>query len=142
MNRSVALALATVLSAGWALTQAAEKKAIKPYPLDTCAVSEEKLGSMGEAFVFAYEGQQVKLCCKSCQKDFNRDPKKYLAKIDEAAKRVKKYQAKTCVISGEPLRADAPASIYQGQEFKFCCTNCQKKFDQEPAKYAGRLPKS
>ena len=55
---------------------------------------------------------------------------------------MKKYPAKTCVISGEPLGEDAPASIYKGQEFKFCCKNCQKKFDKEPAKFADKLPKS
>jgi len=62
----------------------------KPYPLDTCAVSGEKLGgSMGEPYVFVYEGQEVKLCCKSCLKDFNKEPAKFVKKIDEAAAKPK-----------------------------------------------------
>ena len=63
---------------------AAEAKA-KPYPLKTCVVSDEKLGEMGEPYVFTHEGQEIKLCCKSCLKDFNKNPKKYLKKMGEAA---------------------------------------------------------
>ncbi len=60
---------------------AADKKAAKAYPLDKCIVSDEKLGEMGEPFVFVHEGQEIKLCCKSCQKDFKKDPAKYLKKL-------------------------------------------------------------
>ena len=65
---------------------AEEKKAekAKPYPLDKCIVSDEKLGGMGKPFVFTYEGQEIKLCCKSCQKDFKKDPAKYLKKMKDA----------------------------------------------------------
>jgi YHS domain-containing protein len=65
----------------------AAEPAPKPYPaaLTTCPVSGEKLGEMGKPYVFVYQGQEVKLCCKNCLKDFNKDPAKYLAKIKEAA---------------------------------------------------------
>jgi len=53
----------------------------KPYTLDTCIVSDEKLGEMGEPFVTSYKGQQVKMCCKACNKDFTKNPDKYLKKI-------------------------------------------------------------
>jgi YHS domain-containing protein len=54
------------------------------YPLTTCVVSGEKLGEMGEPFVHVHEGTTVKFCCKSCLKDFNEDPEKYIAMIKEA----------------------------------------------------------
>ena len=60
---------------------AADTKKAKAYPLDKCIVSDEKLGEMGEPFVFVHEGQEIKLCCKSCQKDFQKDPAKYLSKL-------------------------------------------------------------
>ena len=60
-----------------------DKKA-KPYPLDKCIVSDEKLGGMGKPFVFTYEGQEIKLCCKSCQKDFKKEPAKYIKKLEQA----------------------------------------------------------
>jgi hypothetical protein len=53
----------------------------KPYTLDVCVVSDEKLGSMGEAVVFVHEGQEIKLCCKSCKPDFEKEPAKFLAKL-------------------------------------------------------------
>jgi len=55
--------------------------AAKPYKLKTCIVSDEKLGEMGEPVVFTYEGQEIKLCCKSCRKAFDKDPAKYLKKL-------------------------------------------------------------
>ena len=61
-----------------------KKEEVKPYKLDTCIVSGEKLGEMGEPFVFAHEGQEIKLCCKSCKKKFDKDPAKFLKKLTES----------------------------------------------------------
>lgn len=55
-----------------------------PDLLKTCPVSGEKLGEMGKPFAFTYKDQEVKLCCKGCKKDFDKDPKKYIAKIRAA----------------------------------------------------------
>jgi len=52
-----------------------------PYPLDTCLVSGEKLGSMGKPPEIIHDGRQIKFCCKSCIPDFNEDPAKYLSKL-------------------------------------------------------------
>jgi len=57
----------------------------KPDQLTTCPVSGEKLGEMGKPYVFTYQGQEVKLCCSGCKKDFDKDPAKYLKKIQDAA---------------------------------------------------------
>ena len=39
-------------------------KAVKPYPLDVCLVSDEAFGGdMGEPHVLVENGQEVKLCC-------------------------------------------------------------------------------
>ena len=56
----------------------------KPDPLKTCVVSGDTLGSMGKPYVFVYEGQEIKLCCKTCKADFDKDPSKYV-KIIQAA---------------------------------------------------------
>jgi YHS domain-containing protein len=58
----------------------------KPYPLTTCVVSGEKLGEMGAPYVLTHEGREVKLCCKSCLKDFNKEPAKFVKKIEAAEK--------------------------------------------------------
>ena len=54
-------------------TEQAEAK-VTPYTLDYCVVSGEKLGSMGEAHVFVYQGQQIKQCCDNCEPKFRKDP--------------------------------------------------------------------
>jgi YHS domain-containing protein len=58
-----------------------------PDLLTTCPVSGEKLGEMGKPLVFTYKDQEVKLCCKGCKKDFDKDPEKYLKLIRAADKK-------------------------------------------------------
>lgn len=67
-------------------------QAVAAYPLVNCVVSGDKLedGDMGPPInhVFKQEGKPdrlVRLCCKSCVKDFNKDPDKFLKMIDDAA---------------------------------------------------------
>ena len=55
--------------------------AANSYPLSTCVVSGEALGSMGQPIVIDHEGVEVRLCCKGCVKKFNDDPAKYLEKL-------------------------------------------------------------
>jgi hypothetical protein len=77
--------------AGLAADKKAEKQKAekpKPYPLDKCIVTDEKLGGeMGEPYVFVHDGQEIKLCCKSCQKDFKKEPAKYLKKLSKSDKK-------------------------------------------------------
>jgi len=61
----------------------------KPYTLKTCPVSDEKLGDMGDPYVFTHEGREIKLCCKGCLKDFNKDSAKFVKKIEKAEKKAK-----------------------------------------------------
>ncbi len=54
---------------------------------NTCPVSGEKLGSMGEPYVHTHKEAgkadlAVSLCCKMCVKAFDKNPAKYLAKLD------------------------------------------------------------
>ena len=78
--------LLTGLVAG-VMSARAEDQKPKSYPLDKCIVSDEKLGEHGKAYVFTHEGQEIKLCCKDCLKDFNKEPAKYLKKIEDAQKK-------------------------------------------------------
>ena len=53
----------------------------KPYPLKTCIVTDNDLGSMGDEQSFIYEGKEIKLCCEPCKKKFDKNPAKFLAKL-------------------------------------------------------------
>jgi len=62
------------------------------YPLTTCVVSGDKLegGDMGGPVDYTYQqaGQPdrlVRFCCKDCIKDFEKEPAKFIKKLDEAA---------------------------------------------------------
>jgi YHS domain-containing protein len=139
---AVATAFLTTALAGLA---ADTKKAAqaKPYPLMTCVVSGEKLGgAMGEPYVFTYEGREVRLCCKSCRADFDKETAKYVAKIDEAAKKVKAYPLTACVVSGEKLggaMGEPYVFVHDSQEIKLCCKSCLKSFQKDPAKYLKKI---
>ena len=59
-----------------------------PDLLKTCPVSGDKLGGdMGPPYVFSYKGQEVKLCCSGCKKDFDKEPAKYIKLIRAADKK-------------------------------------------------------
>lgn len=81
---TVATVSATLLA--WAVTGCGSgpggaTAGAKPYPLDVCLVSGEKLDGHGKPYAFVHEGQEIKLCCKECLKDFQKEPAKYLAKL-------------------------------------------------------------
>lgn len=62
----------------------------KTYPLDVCAYSGAKLGSMGTPpeYIFRAAGKPDRLvvfCCSGCEDNFMKEPAKHLAKIDAAA---------------------------------------------------------
>jgi YHS domain-containing protein len=57
-----------------------------PYPLTTCIISGDKLDAMDGSITKVYDGQEIKFCCKSCIKTFEKDPAKYLKMVaDQAA---------------------------------------------------------
>jgi YHS domain-containing protein len=77
--------LALPLAGVAADANSADAAPAKPDKMTTCPVSGEKLGEMGKPYVFTYQGQEVKLCCSGCKKDFDKDPAKYIKKIQDAA---------------------------------------------------------
>ena len=129
------LLIAALMSVAGISTRAEDSK-LKPDMLATCPVSGDKLDEMGKPFVFTYKDQEVKLCCKDCKKDFDKDPEKYMAKIRAADP--KPDLLTTCPVSGDKLDGDMGKPfifIYKDQEVKLCCKNCKKDFDKDPDKY-------
>jgi len=59
--------------------------ATKPYSLDYCIVSGDKLDD--KPIVVVKDGQEFKLCCKDCIKDLDKDPKKFEDKLAAAQKK-------------------------------------------------------
>jgi len=93
-NLKFALAGFLVAAACASLTARADGtnfvSSVKPDLLKTCPVSGDKLGGdMGKPYVFAYQGQEVKVCCPMCKADFDANRAKYLKKIRDADKPAK-----------------------------------------------------
>ena len=57
-----------------------------PFTLDTCPVSGEKLGEMGKPIDVVIAGRLLRLGCKDCKADVEKDPAKFVAVIDAATK--------------------------------------------------------
>jgi len=75
MKTTLALLSSLLLGASLALAAPAA------YPLKTCVVSDNELGSMGKVVTKVYQDQEIKLCCKPCIKKFDANPAKYLGKL-------------------------------------------------------------
>lgn len=91
MNRALIVVMGGLMSAvglgGMAASAApSTQPTTRPYPLKTCVVSGEELGSMGKAVIVTHEGREVRLCCSGCVEDFKADPAKYIKKLIEAEK--------------------------------------------------------
>lgn len=51
------------------------------------------------------------------------------------------YPITLCVVSGEPLGEHGEPVIYkhEGREVRFCCKDCIKDFNKDPARYLRNL---
>jgi len=54
------------------------------------------------------------------------------------------YPLKTCIVTDNDLKSmgDPVTIVHEGQEIKFCCAPCEKKFLKDPAKYLEKLSKA
>ena len=82
------IAAAALTSAAFVYAESpTTEPAVKPYPLKTCLISKEELGGdMGAPVTKVYKGQEMKFCCSSCLKKFDKDPDKYIKELQDAEK--------------------------------------------------------
>ncbi len=80
-TKSILTILASLLLASCSTTSSSTTGGVKSYPLKTCVVTGNDLGSMGDEQRLVYQGQEMKFCCKPCVEKFQKNPAKYLAKL-------------------------------------------------------------
>lgn len=116
-----------------------------PYPIDTCIVSDEKLGSMGDPVTLTHAGRAIKLCCNGCVKEFEAEPAKFIEKLDKAIveAQLMHYPIDTCIVAGGKLGSmgDPVNLVYNNRLVRFCCAGCEPGFKDDPAKYFRALDK-
>ena len=54
------------------------------YPIDTCPISGQKLGSMGDPVDIVVANRLVRFCCSGCIGAFYKAPAVHLAKLNKA----------------------------------------------------------
>ncbi len=140
-------ALACVSVAAIAVAGPTTAPAVKsdPYLLDTCPVSGEKLGSMGDPIVKTIEDREVRFCCNGCVKRFKANPAKYYADIDKAIaeQQMPFYPLETCVVTGDSLVVKGKDVginyVYNNRLVRLCCKGCIRDLNADPAGYLKKL---
>ncbi len=117
----------------------------EPYLLNTCAASGRPIDVKGTPTTKVINGRELKFCCGGCAAAVEKDPAKWLPKVDKAitARQLAIYPTKTCIVSGEPLMVDGKdagvSMVVNNRLFRVCCKMCARKVTADPAKYAAKL---
>src|SRR5678816_2843767 len=98
-----------------------------------------------------YKGKTIGFCCAGCDKDFEKDPAKFMAIIDKELAAEKKGDAKKgegekkqaelntkCPVSGDDVDKEV-TEVYKGRTIAFCCKDCVKDFKKDPDKFVKKL---
>lgn len=110
----------------------------RPYPLETCPVSGEELGSMGDPVVKVYDGREVRFCCDRCVGKFEKDQQTYWSKVDEEiiAEQLVHYPLGSCPISDHELvereEHGAVNVVYDNRLIRLCCADCEEDVQADP----------
>lgn len=116
-----------------------------PYPFNTCPISGEDLGTMGEPIVKTYNSREVKFCCQMCVPRFEKDLVESLAKIDQQIidDQLPLYPTTSCVVSDQVLGSEDMGDpiniVFNNRLVRLCCKMCVNKFDNDPQGYIAKL---
>lgn len=131
----------TLLVAG--STRAESPKTSDPsiYPLETCLVSGERLGSHGEPASKTIEGREIRVCCAPCFEPLEADPKAFFSELDAKvlASQGPIYPTQVCVVSGNKL-SDEPVEHTLGYRlFRLCSEECTGELEAASDRYVRSL---
>ena len=117
-----------------------------PYIFNTCPISGEELGGMGDPIVKVYDGREVKFCCKMCVPKFEKDLKASFKKLDQQIidSQLPFYPMTTCLVSDEDLGGNGEMGdpinfVYNNRLIRFCCKMCKGDFKKDPEAYIAKL---
>ncbi len=111
-----------------------------PYPLPNCVILEEPLDK--RAKVLEHLGQEVRVCCRECADEFDKNFHNWMAVINQRIVRTQRdyYPLETCVVDGASLKDTSPLDVvFRNRLFRLCSFQCEEKLKKEPAKYFARL---
>ena len=122
----------------------------EPYLLTTCAASGRPIEVKGTPTTKVIAGRELKFCCSGCAAAVEKDPAKWLGKVDaaQAEAQGKIYPTEICCVGGKPLMKEAADGtkkyvgtdvIVNNRLFRVCCAECAEKLKADPAPYALKL---
>ena len=129
------------LSGATAGAQDAESYKGDPYTLSVCSVSEQALGSMGDAILFNYEGRDIRFCCAGCPPKFKADPAMYISKIDAMMVEAQKprYPLDTDIVTGDPLGDEPIDIVHNNRLVRFSSQMSAQKFFRDADGFLAKL---
>jgi YHS domain-containing protein len=164
MKRPILTALLTccLLTAATALAANAPKKPEdkKPRPVNAiCPVSDHDVDPSVTA---THNKKVIGFCCEDCVEAFNKNPAKFMKKVEAEEAKNKKKAAKGekskeksrgeqpvadktkpankfCPVDRENAVDPTATAEYNGKLIGFCCEDCIKKFDLDPDAYLANL---
>lgn len=103
---------------------------------DVCLVSGKPIDPQ---YNLLHDGKVIGFCCPNCPAPFQADPEKFLAKLpvkEDLSQRETVNQV--CLVSGNAIDP-AFNLLHDGKVIGFCCGNCPKTFQADPAKFLAKL---
>jgi YHS domain-containing protein len=117
----------------------------KPAQLTPQTICPVMGGKISKNVYADFEGKRVYFCCKGCIPEFNRDPAKYMKKLEEMRQVPEALPAlkpqTTCPVMGGPIDKKLHVD-YKGKRIYVCCKSCMAKVNKNPEKYLKKLEKS
>ena len=114
-----------------------------PYPLTTCPVTGEELGSMGTPVVKVYNNREVRFCCPPCIETFEADQANYWKQIDEKIVDQQRmhYPLVTCIVTEEQFWPDGtPVNhVHNNRLVRLASPEALETFKTDPEKYLKAL---
>jgi YHS domain-containing protein len=113
-----------------------------PYLLTTDPVSGATLPE--NPVLYQNQGRELRFTDQKSLEQFKANPAQYLAGVDQkmTAQQTPFYPLEVCVISGDKLGGDMgqPVNlIYKNRLVRFCCPDCVKEFQKDPAAAIAKL---
>ena len=108
------------------------------YSLNTCPVSGQELGSMGDPVILNHEGREIRLCCSGCTADFEENAAEHIAAIDAAMADDQRafFPLTECLsMGGEATGDDATEIVVNNRLFRLCCDSCVDDVQENWAEY-------
>jgi mono/diheme cytochrome c family protein len=120
-------------------------RAQKPsYPLKACVISGDELGIDGDPIDYVVEGRLVRLCCKACKKDLDKNPAEAFKKIDAAVieAQMPGYPMDSDPVTGEKLGEGAVNHVYGTRLVRFARDDSVALFLKDPKRYVAIVDKA